>query len=466
MLRRAALLRCSTHGLSDDYAALARHHARLVDQRQWELTSPSRALPVVGVLLRTGVVLEGLEAGGARSLAHLTPTMTRKERGLVRKLSEMLHNGNSQGAAQVSSSVGHEDDVVRSAYAQASRSGACSFLPQVDADFVKRLRSPASAFMLLELVQSPSIAVSWAGAAPRLTKEVVDAVCDLVGRDDGALALKAVLWLLLLLTGDEPINGPPVPASAGKRLFRLCVRRLHELLPELALQDMLHAYLQLSRAEVEYERPFIVVAEMEKLALAAPTEDYDAVSSGVLLRFMTTAFAVRHTELSLRLCAGWCAGSRVTDFSHEECLVAFAVVAALHERCPAEMAAAAAAPRDWEGVHDALFAQVFFVAGDMTPAACFRVLDQAELMNVSGWGITVPQTLLEKLKKRLLSECAAAAADEALSPDAAEELLRIVLGLRALLQRCTLLPSSAADVLAVAECVHLLERRVTAPCPL
>ncbi|CAC9490719.1 hypothetical protein conserved [Leishmania donovani] len=461
MIRWAAVLRCGSHGVREDRQALARHHLNLLDKRHWELTTPSRALPVVEVLIRSGVLMDRLEKSSTKPLANLTPSMTKKERGLVQKLSRMLHQTSPPTARHVSRNAMEVDEAVRAAYSSACATGACTLDVVVDLAFVRHLRFPSSALMLLELVESRCMKVCWTRGKPCLSKEVLDSICDLFAEHEQSLDFRATWWLLSLLGGGTQASDSPITLSAGKRLFRLCVRRIHYLLPDLPLEDLLLAYVQLARIE-GYEKPFIVLGEIERLALATSSDEYTAVSTNVLLRFMTMPFAMRHTDLNLRLCAGWSAASRITEFTQEECLAAFAIVAALHEGFSAESAAAVAALRDWETLHDALFAQVFFVAHEMTAADCFRILDQSELINISGWGITVPQMLLEKLKKRIVSECMHYAMDECRVPEAAELLLRVALALQALMQRYTVLPSNAADEHAVAECILLLERCITA----
>ncbi|KAG5477660.1 hypothetical protein LSCM1_04953 [Leishmania martiniquensis] len=463
MIRRVALLRFTSDRVHDDRQALARHHLKLLDKRHWELTTPSRALPVVEVLLRSGVLMDKLEKCSTKPLVSLSPSMTRKERSLVHKLSHMLQQTSLPSASSLAGNVTEEDEAIQSAYSSACATGACTVDLLVDVHFVRRLRSPSSALMLLELAGSRCAQVRWAGGKPSLSREMLDSICDLLAQHERSLDVRATQKLLSMLGSGAQLHEFQLATPAGKRLFRLCVRRIHDLLPDLRGEDLLVAYLLLERSE-GYARPFIVLGEMEKLLLSTALEHYAGVSSSILLRFMTTPFAVRHIDLNLRLCAGWSPSSRITDFTLEECLAAFTIVAALHEGCSAESAAAVAPLRHWETLHDALFAKVYFVALDMSAADCFRILDQSEVINVSGWGITVPQMLLEKLKKRILSECTSCAMDDCRAPGEAEPLLQIALALQALMQRYTVLPSNAADEYAVAQCIFLLERCISL-CP-
>ncbi|KAG5493008.1 hypothetical protein JKF63_01589 [Porcisia hertigi] len=463
MIRRAAVLRCVSDGVRDDRQALARHHLNLLDKRHWELTTPSRALPVIEVLIRSGVRIDRLETSSSRSLASLTPSMTKKERSLVQKLALMFHQTSQPTACHLATSTLTEDEAICAAYSAARATGACTIDVSVDISFVRHLRYPSSVLMLLELLESRSIKVCWTKGRPCASKEMLDSICELLAQHESSMDFRATWWLLSLLGGCDHFSGHQIPPSAGKRLFRLCVRRIHQLLPDLPLEDLLLAYLALVCSQ-GYEKPFIVLGEMEKLVLSTSSDRYTDVSISVLLHFMTMPFAKRHPNLNLRLCASWNVASRIADFTQEECLTAFTVLAALHECCTAECAAAVAPLRDWETLHDALFAQVFFVAQGMTAVDCFRILDQSELINISGWGITVPQMLLEKLKKRILSECKHCAVDESRTPETAELLLCVALALQALMQRYTVLPSNAADEHAVAECIVLLERCI-AFCP-
>ncbi|KAG5478134.1 hypothetical protein CUR178_04846 [Leishmania enriettii] len=456
MIRRAVLLRCAFDRIQSDRQALARHHLNLLDKRHWELTTPSRVLPVVEVLIRSGVLMDGLEKCSSKPLASLTPCMTKKERSLVQKLSHMLQQAAPSAATHLAENTAEEDEAIRTAYSSARATGRCTVDLVVDAHFVRRLRYPSSALMLLDLADSRYAQVCWARGKPSPSKEVIGPICDLLAEHERSLDFRATQWLLSLLDSGAALSGSQIALSAGKRLFRLCVRRIHYLLPDLRVEDLLLAYLLLERSE-GYERPFIVLGEIEKLVLSTASEHYTGVSTNVLLRFMTMPFPMRHSDLNLRLCANWSATSRIMDFTLEECLAAFTIVAALHEGCSAESAAAVAPLRHWEMLHDALFAKVYFVALDLTAADCFRILDQSELINVSGWGITVPHMLLEKLKKRILSECTTCAMDDGRAPATVEALLRVALGLQALMQRCTVLPSNAADEYAVAQCILLLE---------
>jgi hypothetical protein len=458
MIRQSSFLRCVSQNVGDDRKALARNHLLLLDRRQWDLTTPSRALPVVEVLLRSGVVLDGLEKSAAKPLWSMSPTMTRKERSLVQRLSAMLHANTTPSSPTSSITARSEDDVVRAAYAAACATGKCTITEVVDTVFVQHLQLPFQ-LMLLELLFSRYITVDWVYKAPPVTKELLDHVCDEVMANEGLLTFKVVWWLLVLLSGDTRLYKAAVPPAAGKRLFGLCVRRIHQLLPDLSTEQRLLVYLLLPSLK-NYDRPFIVIGEIEKLALVTDLKDYEKVGTRVMLQFMSSSFAMQHVSLILRLALEWGKGKRIADFDCEECLLAFSIVASLHVRSSAEAAFAAASVREWEALHECLFAQVFLIAGDMTPSGCLSVLDQAELINISGWGITVPQLLLEKLKHHLLSECKVMMEDENLSPEAAEDLLRIVLGLQHLLQRYTVLPSGAADEQVIAQCIRTLEQRL------
>ncbi|KPA78995.1 hypothetical protein ABB37_05541 [Leptomonas pyrrhocoris] len=458
MLCRSAFWRCVSNSVGDDRKALARNHLHLLDKRQWDLTTPSRALPVVEVLLRSGVVLDGLEKSAAKPLWSMTPSMTKKERSLVQKLSGMLHTNTASLAAASSSDQKSENGVVRSAYAAACSTGKCTIGAVVDHNFVRCLQLPFQ-LMLLELILSRYISVVWVYKAPMVTKELLDPLCDQLLLHEDLMTFKTVWWLLVLLSGDARLYNATVAPAAGKRLYGLCVRRIHQLLPHLWTEQRLLVHLVLTSMK-GYERPFIVIGEIEKLALVTPLSEYEEVNSKVLLQFMSSPFATKQINLTLRLVLQWCKGTRIADFGCEECLLAFSIVASLHECTLTDTAFAAATAKEWEVLHECLFAQVFLVAGDMTPTGCISILDQAELINVSGWGITVPQLLLEKLKRRLLTECKRQIDEEDLSPETAEDLLRVVLGLQHLLQRYTVLPYSAPDERIINQYVLFLEQRL------
>lgn len=459
MLRLSFLWRCASNGIDSDRGALASSHLRLLDKRQWDLTTPSRALPVVEVLLRSGVVIEGLEKSAAKPLWSMAPSMTRKEQTLVQKLSAMLHTSAEAAPQPLATSSQNENDVIRSAYATACATGKCTVSAVVSTHFVQRLQLPFL-LMLLELLLSRYIAVSWVHKPPSVTKELLDHLCDQLVLSEADLTFKAVWWLLVLLSGDARLYNAAVPPASGKRLFGVCVRRIHQLLPCLPTSQRLLVYLLLTSLK-GYEKPFIVLAEIEKLALLTPIEEYETVESRVLLQFMGSAFVTRHTPFLLRLCLQWRKGTRIADFEVEECLLAFSVTGSLHTHASADTAFAVAAVGEWEVLHESLFAQAFFLAGDMSPAGCLSILDQAELINVSGWGITVPQMLVEKLKRRLLAEGKRMLEDkEGMSPDSTESLLRAVLGLQHLMHRCTVLPCSPSDEQAIAVYIRLLQQRV------
>lgn len=458
MLHRSFLVRCASNIGGGDRSALQRNHFRLLDKRHWDLTTPSRALPVVEVLLRSGVVVDGLERSAAKPLWSMSPSMTKKERSLVQKLSAMLHTSTAAPPLTSSSDVRCENEVIRSAYAAACATGKCTISAAVDANFFRHLQLPFQ-LMLLELLLSRYITVTWVFKAPSITKELLDHLCDELAAHEDLLSFKVVWWLLVLLSGDAHLYTAVITPATGKRLFGLCVRRIHELLPDLPTEQRLLVYLLLSSTK-GYDKPFIVLGEIEKLALVTPVNEYAKVSSKVLLRFMSSPFAMKQGNLTLRLALQWCKGTRIADFDSEECLLAFSVMASLHERISAETAAATASMKEWETLHECLFAQVFLIASDMTPSGCLSILDQAELINISGWGITVPQVLLEKVKRRLLAECKRMMEEEDLSPDTAEDLLRVVFGLQHLLQRFTVLPYSASDEQIITQYIRVLEQRL------
>lgn len=461
MLRRTHLLRCASNGIKDDRRALARDHFKLLDKRQWDLTTPSRALPVIEVLLRSGVVLDGFEKSAAKPLWAMSPSMTKKERTLVQKLAGMLHSGAAAGPQIPIASSQVDNEVIQAAYATACASGTCTINAAVDSDFVQHLQLP-TLLMLLELLLSRYIVVVWAHAAPVITKELLDHLCEQLTTQEDVLTFKTVWWLLLLLSGDARLYNAAVAPAVGRRLFTFCVRRIHQLLPDLPIDQRLLIYLILTSMK-GYEKPFIVLGEIEKLAVVTPLPEYESVNSRVLLQLMSSPFATKHATFTLRLALQWCSGTRIAEFDCEECLLAFSITASFHERVSIDTAFATASAREWEVLHECLFAQVFLVVGEMTPAGCLSIMDQAELINVSGWGITVPQLLLEKLKRRLLSECKHMMEDvEALTPETAEGLLRVLLGLQHLMQRYTVLPYSASDEQVIMQYIRLLRPRLAA----
>ncbi|KPI84351.1 hypothetical protein ABL78_6606 [Leptomonas seymouri] len=384
--------------------------------------------------------------------------MTKNERSLVQKLAGMLHTNTDSSPLASAPDQRSEDDVIGIAYAVACSTGKCTISAAVDENFVRHLQLP-SLLMLLELMMSRYISVVWAYKAPPVTKELLDRLCDQFMVHEGMLTFKIVWWLLVLLSGDGRLYSAAVTPAAGKRLFGLCVRRIHQLLPGLCAEQRLLVYLVLASMS-GYEKPFIVMSEIEKRALATPLGEYDNVNSKVLLQFMSSPFAMKHMNLTLRLASQWCKGKRIADFDCDECLHAFSIVASLHERTSPDTAFAVASAKEWEVLHECLFAQVFLIAGELTPGGCISVLDQAEVINISGWGTTVPQLLLEKLKRRLLTECKHLIEDQDLSPEAAEDLLRVVLGLHHLLQRCTVLPYNAHDEETIKQFTQFLELRL------
>ena len=155
MLHRSFLVRCASNSGGGDRSALQRNHFRLLDKRHWDLTTPSRALPVVEVLLRSGVVVDGLERSAAKPLWSMSPSMTKKERSLVQKLSAMLHTSTAAPPLTSSSDVRCENEVIRSAYAAACATGKCTISAAVDANFFRHLQLPFQ-LMLLELLRQQS----------------------------------------------------------------------------------------------------------------------------------------------------------------------------------------------------------------------------------------------------------------------------------------------------------------------
>lgn len=491
----------SSHHLESDCGATSRHHIGLLDKSHWELSTPSRSLPVLGVLARSGIFIEGIESAAAQPLANMTPFMTASERSMLGKVSQFFTSTsttNRQGGA--SSTTGdllsgtaadrtlHRDGAHAKAETEqhqmtslqaeeavvAMYAAACSKRPfiiptfaVVDSDFCELLGLPCS-LMLLELI------VSRAMNAQGLVGYPIDALLARVRRlltsakDHSKIEFRTVWWLTMILQGDPRWFRVSIPPSrGGTALFACCVRMTHDQLPTLSAEQRLLAYLGLSRSrDAKYDHPFVVLSELEKIIAATSPDEFAAVPTDTLLHFMNTSFTQKHPKLFGQLCIAWYGSGRIADMNADQARLALHMLGKLHVRAGSDGAFPGdVRPDDWQRLHDSLFAQLFIFANDLGFPDCVAILEDAEVIHASAVGIYAPSTFLIKMKARTFDTLRTfikrlGSASRAPSQEELERSYEAVLRFEALLLRYALVPCSDREEKIVAHCSAALRRHV------
>lgn len=459
MIRKS--LRCLLHhNYHADRAVAAKCHSDLADRRHWELSTPSRSLPVLAVLHRSGVLLDGLEKVASKSLASMSPCMTKGELSLLRKFSTYFQSSSQRDSAASSAECRQEENEwVMKAYSTVYSSGAIAIPSTVSRCFIEQLSLPF-AIMLLEMLLCHNVLLESESDGSRKVLLIYSMghIVDILSLGGENANFTNVIWLLSILHTNNHVDKGQMPCVEASHLFGSCVRVVHNMMPSLSLEQQILTWLALEDCG-DYKRPFIVLSEMERRMETSSMEEYNRVGRRTLLRFMDSSFSRKKITLCLQLCLYFYQGSRISEMDGEQCAQLFSILASLQSSCKYDFALSLASHDEWERLHECLFAQTFLQANSLSSLMCLSILDQSELINVSSWGMTVPQMVAEKLKKRIISECRRCAKKEQFdeSIGAVEESIRVLLALEALLLRCTVTPLYPADEIALKDCVHALQ---------
>lgn len=436
MPRRCRIQRCSYDSSCSNRSAISAKHYSLLDKRYWDLTTPSRALPVLDVLFHSGVVVDNLDKVAGESLSALAPCMTASERTVLQKVTTFLSSQRLHTTKPLS-----EDEVVLRIY-QCRRmverkAEVEGWIRGVTIEFVNKVTFPYI-MILLELCSSCKFTTD-------IQQAILVRVEALFSSSEVTVNFKTV-WLLLYMArmGGSPKERGMFPQWAG--LYRLALRHIHKGMPHLTLEELMLSLLVLQ--DQPYESPFVIVAEIEQALLSSPPERLGDVSRSVLIDFTFSPVARKHTVLSLQVIYSLYTGGHISDMTFTEVTSVLSSLSHWHmTELDKKVRLSVALEKDWEMFHESLFAQIFTVAGDFSIRDIVLVLDCLEVINISNWSITSPSVLAEKLRKLFyvklkmtLDKSAHAASEELLT-----SLLEALLHFHALLRRCVVLPHSTVD---------------------
>ncbi|KEG08781.1 hypothetical protein DQ04_06461010 [Trypanosoma grayi] len=457
MLARSPFVR-SVHAFQSnaDRYLVAHHHQKLVESRYWNCSSPSQALAVLGVLVRSGTIVDKLDWAASGALNAMAPSMTKNERALLGRLSPLLR---LKGVTDSTSSVSREVELeipktdvnsdvfvlysqfIKHRQGKASRSVIASVL---SSDLVLQLDAVTS-LMLLEMTLSVTFQAdsNWREegiVSALLTRLRHHVMCsDVIG-------FKAVWWILIVLGDTQSVvYGRPIESG---RLFRACLQRMHDMLPKLSIWECLLVFPLLDASP--YGRPFIICGDIVKRLVACDVEELMVVPTSVVLH----ALECDGLPLCVRrkLCQMLGKDLRFGDLAKEECLFLLSTMAL---RLPVGEADA-----DDECLFELLFAQIYVVAKSMSAVECVKALEYLEHISLSHTSVSVSCGLSERLKKRaLLGVMQTVKLTSATTADL-ELNLESVYRLEGLLKRCVLLPYLDGDAAAISERIAKLTHQL------
>lgn len=432
----------------EDRGSIAKYHHVLLDLQNWELSSPSKTLPTLAVLMRSGTNVHRLQSVAGPSLASTAACMTNSEKSMLQKVSSFFSAplGHLFDTEATSHTVLTGSDVVVQMYAQAC-SGRCVVFPLRVTDGVSaflRDLTLTQTLTLLELLVSRHVDVGNRDAIP--VTLVLDHINDLLTHIQPEFPV--VWWLLSALRGDQWCIGGSMDSISGKGLFMTCVRTIHSHLPVLSPEQLMISYLSLDGNNPE-TRPFVVISELEKKLLEVALDGATSISCAVLLNFMRTPFVESHPSLCAELCLSWYRNKRIIDMSITEARAAIRILSRLHVGS-CEIAMGVSSHSEWQQLHDSLFALLHAMTHDLCLQECVAILEEVEVINVSPMGIAAPAVFVEKVKRRVLAEAkktkrAVERTELELNADAATVLLESLMRFNALVGRFSLIPFSEAD---------------------
>ncbi|EPY19600.1 hypothetical protein STCU_09374 [Strigomonas culicis] len=437
MHRQCQLLRCSYDSSFPNRSIISAKHFSLLDKRYWDLSTPSRALPVLDILFHSGVVIDNLDKVAGESLSALAPCMTASERTVLQKVTTFLSGPRLSTAKALS-----EDEVVLRMY-QCKRTGEETvqleeLIHNVTKSFVNKVTFPYI-MILLELTSSCRF-------TPDIHLEILTRVETQFSAIESAPSFK-IIWLLLYMVRMSGSLQNKRVRQQWVRLYRLGLRFIHKSLPVLSVEELMLSLLVLQ--DQPYESPFVVLAEIEQTLLSRPLVRYKGVNRSVLIDFTHLQVARRHTRLSLQVFYSLYTEGHISDLTSVEVLSVLSSLSHWHvTEVSQRQRLAVATARDWEMFHESLFAQIFMIAGEFSIRDIVFVLDFLEVINISNWSITSPSVLAEKLRKlfyvkikKMIEEAPARFTSE----EQLTSLMEALLHFEALLRRCIVLPHSTVD---------------------
>lgn len=462
MIKKCSQLRCRTDRAHTDFAAIQQRMPSLKNPIHWELSTPSSALPVLDLLSRAGVTGNDFEKAASPSLLSMSPLMTRSERLLLKKrMTTLFGRGRSTGVTELPlPSSGPRSDTksvyqVYRLFAKKTCIASGELLAALGSVDVGRTDS-AALLMMIELI---SREVRESAALHAIAEAAFGELVSRVSADSTNYRLLHVaLMYLRSCAAQTRFHSQRMDM---RLLWEGCVRGVHVAIPGLAATEVLFLLLLLHECYTgsqHYEKPFVLVSELERILLAADGDALADAPVSAILRLLDLPFIRNHNKhFSLSTLCGLYSSGRLGDASAQEAGFSLKLVSELHEEnrqllmshCEANGATplptSTSAPVGRAVVndlHDCLFAVLYTDAASLSAAECLAVLEYSEKINCSLWGIPVHGVFSRRMKDtllhRLMKGTPTAGADR-------DSLLRAAIGLRNLLSRCTLLPLAPKD---------------------
>ncbi|EAN79446.1 uncharacterized protein TEOVI_000494800 [Trypanosoma equiperdum] len=454
MFTVSSSMRCGTaYRTAADRCQVSRYHQQLVDSRYWNCSTPSQALSTLSVLVRSRTVVDALDVAALGALEAMAPSMTQGERTLLQKFSTFLKFKNttclppaSPHESNASPLTGDPNVNVVALYTKlmgekpsvaVEEIGSISF----SSDSILQL-STVGALMLFEMMVSTTFqpCASW-----RIEDNIVALLNHLrntVIRGD-TVDSRTLGWIMSKLNS----AGSPIacrPSECG-RLFKACVKRLNDILPQMSVNECLQILPLIDTTA--YERPFIVCVEIVKRLDACSEIELSDVRTSTLLS------ALRCEDVTLKtfmkICRVISKEFRIVELSKGESLLFLTIlVARLNSSASAEdVGIIGNNGKVWE----ALFAQLYVDTGDMSVVECIEALMCLEVLYFSPLITAVPGGLVEKLKKRVFFVIRKAMKQRHVTAQEVELFLKSLQRLGELLKRCLLFPLLEKDTAIITE---------------
>ncbi|RNF12485.1 hypothetical protein TraAM80_00338 [Trypanosoma rangeli] len=450
-----------------DRLLASQHHHRLIDSRYWDCTTPSKALSVLGVLLRSGTIIDKLDNAASGALNAMGPSMTRSEQVLLGKWSSLMRlkasvrcsSSPSTSAAELGISNRDVHKSVVTLYSffvgdSQTRISAEESPIIFSSDLVLQL-DPIGTLMFLEMLLSTSFQQDAAWRNENITVALLTRLRSHVMYSK-VIGLRAIQWILDVL-GDKESLLCRRPVEGG-RLFRACLRRLHDMLPELTAGDCLLIFPLLQNTL--YDKPFVICAEIMKRLVVCEVEELTAVPTSVILHTLECEELV--PRLRRRLYQLLCEDYRIGSLGKGECLFLLSIIAT-SSPCMDE----AEQPK-YDNDNDfllceSLFAQLYVTAKSMNAMECVTALEYMEVLTLSQVSVPASSDLLERLKKRLFYETRHALRQSNLSARELKCELEAIHRIEGVLRRCVLLPFLADDAVLIEDLVTKINCRLEKP---
>ncbi|RNE97669.1 uncharacterized protein Tco025E_09387 [Trypanosoma conorhini] len=449
-----------------DRLVVSQHHRRLIDSRYWGCTTPSKAVSVLGVLVRSGTIIDKLDKAASEALNAMGPSMTRNEQALLGKWSSLMRlkapADSSAGPSHAAASEMADKDVHKSVvvlYSLFIRDSQMG-IPVEEKSIVFSTDSvlqldPIGSLMLLEMMLSTSFQ---RGAAWRNenTAETLLARLRTHVIYSKLIGFKAIWWMLDIL-GDKESLLCGRPAESG-RLFRACLRRLHDMLPELTAGECLLIFPLLRNTL--YDKPFIICADIMKRLVACDVEELTVVPTSVILHTLECGELV--PRLRRRLYQLLFEDYRVGDLGKGECLFLLSIMATSPPFVDEAEQPKYENDNDFL-LYESLFAQLYLSAKAMNSTECVTALEHLEVLALSQVSVPAPSDLLERLKKSLFCGTKQALKRPNLAAPELNCELEAIRRLEGVLRRCVLLPFLSDDAVLIDKLATKITGRLERP---